>query len=68
LTGQNYELNREFDRFLEADAAVRSALDRKNRVMELREKNDVEMRMSMTCLGGYQTKSPVRRSQKSPFK
>ncbi len=40
LNTQNDDLTKELDQFVEANEAIRMRLDRKNRVMDLRSKND----------------------------
>lgn len=40
LQGQNEDLTRELDEFVNANEAIRSRLDRKNRVLDLRSKNE----------------------------
>lgn len=40
LSAQNDDLTKELDQFVEANEAIRMRLDRKNRVLELRSKND----------------------------
>ena len=40
LTAQNEDLTKELDQFVEANEAIRMRLDRKNRVLDLRSKNE----------------------------
>ncbi len=40
LNSQNDDLTKELDHFVEANEAIRMRLDRRNRVMDLRNKND----------------------------
>jgi hypothetical protein len=40
LQAQNYDLTKELDQFVEANEAIRMRLDRKNRVLDLRNKNE----------------------------
>ena len=40
LNSQNDDLTKELDHFVEANEAIRMRLDRRNRVMDLRSKND----------------------------
>lgn len=41
LTQQNEDLTKELDHFVEANEAIRTRLDRKSRVYEIRSKNEV---------------------------
>ena len=58
VSHQNDELTREIDQFVQANEVIRSRLDRKSRVMELREKNDYNLQQSMHQVN--HSKSPVR--------
>ena len=58
VSHQNDELTREIDQFVQANEVIRSRLDRKQRVMELREKNDYNLQQSMNQV--THSKSPVR--------
>jgi regulator of replication initiation timing len=40
LSAQNEDLTKELDQFVEANEAIRMRLDRKNRVLELRNRNE----------------------------
>lgn len=40
VSHQNDELTREIDQFVQANEVIRQRLDRKNRVQEIREKNE----------------------------
>jgi len=40
LSAQNDDLTKELDQFVEANEAIRMRLDRKNRVLDLRSKNE----------------------------
>jgi regulator of replication initiation timing len=40
LQAQNEDLTKELDQFVEANEAIRMRLDRKNRVLDLRSKNE----------------------------
>ncbi len=46
VSHQNDQLTREIDQFVTANEKIREKLDRKNRVAELRNKNEVELRSS----------------------
>lgn len=46
VSHQNDQLTREIDQFVAANEKIREKLDRKNRVAELRNKNEVELRSS----------------------
>jgi hypothetical protein len=40
---QNEDLTKELDQFVEANEAIRMRLDRKNRVQEIRQKNERQL-------------------------
>jgi hypothetical protein len=63
LTGQNKDLQRELDSFVETDDIVRRNLDRKEKVNEIRTKVDYAIHQS---LGDYRKASP-RKSSNSPM-
>ena len=46
VSHQNDQLTREIDQFVSANEKIREKLDRKNRVVELRQKNDHQLRTS----------------------
>ena len=58
ITVQNEELTRELDQFVQANEAIRSRLDRKARVQEIRARNDYQLAGSMARV--VDSKSPVR--------
>ena len=58
VSHQNDELTREIDQFVQANEVIRQRLDRKNRVCELREKNDYHLTQSMHRV--HKSKSPAR--------
>jgi regulator of replication initiation timing len=43
LGAQNDDLTKELDQFVEANEAIRMRLDRKNRVLDLRSKNEQQL-------------------------
>ena len=47
VTHQNDELTREIDQFVQANEVIRQRLDRKNRVTELRQRNEYNLQKSM---------------------
>lgn len=59
LNGQNEDLTKELDTFVEANEAIRQRLDRKNRVLDLRNKNEVQLQKSMAHV--VEARSPDRR-------
>ena len=63
LQGQNRELQRELDGFIETDEVVRRNLDRKDKVYSIRSKVDEVIQKSMYDLA---QKSPARK--RSPVK
>ena len=44
---QNEDLTKELDQFVEANEAIRMRLDRKNRVQEIRQKNELQLQKSI---------------------
>ena len=67
LSGQNDELNRELDKFLETDDMVRSHLDRRSRVQGIRGHNEVELQKSMHDIREARSRSPARRGYGSNY-
>lgn len=59
LNTQNEDLTKELDTFVEANEAIRQRLDRKNRVLDLRNKNEVQLQKSMAHV--TDARSPERR-------
>lgn len=57
VSHQNDELTREIDQFVQANEVIRQRLDRKNRVMEIRERNDYQLQQSIAKV---HSKSPSR--------
>jgi len=47
LGSQNEDLTKELDHFVEANEAIRMRLDRKNRVFDLRSKNEQQLQKSL---------------------
>ncbi len=58
---QNDEITRELDKFCEMDEYVRSQLDRRSRVLGLRQRNEAELRQSFTRVDDARSRSPQRR-------
>ena len=58
VSHQNDELTREIDQFVQANEVIRSRLDRKQRVTELRQKNDYNLQQSISKIS--KSKSPAR--------
>ena len=56
LTLQNEDLTKELDQFVEANEAIRMRLDRKNRVLELRNRNEQQLQKSIAVV--HDTRSP----------
>lgn len=46
LQGQNKDLNVELERFVQTDEQIRATLNRRDRVVSLREKTDTEIKRS----------------------
>ena len=58
LSAQNEELTKELDQFVEANEAIRMRLDRKNRVLDLRNRNEQQLQKSLAHV--QEARSPVR--------
>ena len=58
ITHQNEELTKELDQFVQANEAIRQRLDRKARVLEIRQRNDQQLAYSMNQV--HESKSPIR--------
>lgn len=58
VSNQNDELTREIDQFVQANEVIRQRLDRKNRVNELRQRNDYTLQQSIQKV--HSSKSPNR--------
>lgn len=61
LQAQNDEITRELDKFCEMDEYVRNQLDRRSRVLGLRQRNEVELRQSFNRVDDARSRSPQRR-------
>ena len=62
LNDQNNGLNKELDGFLQTDEVVRSQLDRRGRVTNMRSKNDNELTRSYLSVEDARSRSPDKRS------
>ena len=58
LEGQNRDLNKELEKFVETDEQIRSTLNRRERVVDLKVKSDYELQRSYADL---ERTSPQRR-------
>ncbi len=58
LQAQNEDLTKELDQFVEANEAIRSRLDRKSRVLDLRCKNEQQLQKSLAHV--QDARSPPR--------
>lgn len=61
LQGQNQDITRELDKFVETDEMVRSQLDRRGRVYGIRSQNENELRQSYYRIEEVRSRSPQRR-------
>jgi len=64
ITIQNEELTKELDEFVQANEAIKQRLDRKARVMEIRQRNDQQITYSINTV--HESRSPMGKS-KSPM-
>ena len=58
---QNDDITRELDKFCEMDEYVRNQLDRRSRVLGLRERNEQEIRQSFNRVEDARSRSPQRK-------
>jgi hypothetical protein len=58
LEQQNRDLNKELEKFVETDEQIRQTLNRRDRVVDLRTKTEVELQRSLYDL---ERSSPQRR-------
>lgn len=58
VSHQNDELTKEIDQFVQANEVIRQRLDRKNRVKEIRDRNDYNLQQSTAKV--YHSRSPIR--------
>ena len=67
ITIQNEELTKELDEFVQANEAIRQRLDRKARVMEIRQRNEQQINYSHTNV--MESRSPIgKRGSRSPLR
>lgn len=60
LLGQNDDLTKELERFVNTDEVLRQQLDRRNRVISMQEKNNASIGVSATRVYDVRTRSPAR--------
>jgi len=58
VSHQNDELTKEIDQFVQANEVIRQRLDRKNRVQEIRNRNDYNLQQSHAKVS--HSRSPIR--------
>jgi len=58
VSHQNDELTKEIDQFVQANEVIRQRLDRKNRVKEIRDRNDYNLQQSHAKVS--HSRSPIR--------
>merc|ERR1712087_891552 len=58
VSHQNDELTKEIDQFVQANEVIRQRLDRKNRVQEIRHRNDYNLSQSQAKVS--HSRSPIR--------
>ena len=63
VSHQNDELTREIDQFVQANEVIRQRLDRKNRVEELRNRNDYQLQQSVAKV--THSRSPIRDNRRN---
>lgn len=67
LLGQNDDLTKELERFVNTDEVLRQQLDRRGRVYTMQERNNQELGMSTTKIYEARQRSPLRESRYSPY-
>ena len=65
LAGQNNDLQKELDEFVATDEMIRSGLDRKGRVSQMKERNSYNERQSLQNV--ERSRSPRRSCPRVPF-
>ena len=62
LLGQNDDLTKELERFVNTDEVLRSQLDRRGRVLTMQDRNHAEIGMSTSKIYEARARSPLRES------
>ena len=60
LLGQNDDLTRELERFVNTDEVLRQQLDRRGRVITMQEKNNMSIGVSASKVYDIRSRSPAR--------
>lgn len=60
LLGQNDDLTRELERFVNTDEVLRQQLDRRGRVISMQEKNNMSIGVSASKVYEVRSRSPAR--------
>ena len=60
LLGQNDDLTKELERFVNTDEMLRQQLDRRGRVFQMQERNNRELGFSSTKVEAARSRSPVK--------
>lgn len=66
LLGQNDDLTKELERFVNTDEVLRQQLDRRGRVYTMQDRNQKELGYSAAKLTDARSRSPGRKYQPSP--
>jgi len=64
LLGQNDDLTKELERFVNTDEVLRQQLDRRGRVIVMQDRNNQEIGMSTSKIYDARARSPLRESRK----
>ena len=67
MLGQNDDLTKELERFVNTDEVLRQQLDRRGRVYTMQERNNQEIGMSTSKIYEARARSPLRESRYSPY-
>lgn len=62
LLGQNDDLTKELERFVNTDEVLRNQLDRRGRVFTMQDRNNAEIGMSTSKIYEARARSPLRES------
>mmetsp|Transcript_17917 Transcript_17917/g.30476 ORF Transcript_17917/g.30476 Transcript_17917/m.30476 type:complete len:120 (-) Transcript_17917:88-447(-) len=66
LLGQNDDLTKELERFVNTDEVLRHQLDRRGRVYQMQERNNKELGYSSSKVYEARSRSPAKRNMATP--
>ena len=68
LLGQNDDLTKELERFVNTDEVLRQQLDRRQRVMQMQDRNHKELGYSNAKVTDARSRSPAKRGSESEYR